>query len=105
MASINLSAYGDVEALAALGEAIRDDRLSRNFTQRHLADLAGISLPTYRKLERGEGTVEVRHFARVLAILGHGDRLRVLIPPVVPPLDPRALVRMRRQRARRKGRP
>jgi len=104
MPSINLSAYGDVEALGALGEAIRDDRLSRNFTQRHLADLAGISLPTYRKLEQGDGSVEVRHFARVLAILGHVERLRSLIPPVLPPPDPRAVVRMQRQRARQKGR-
>jgi len=100
MASIILSAYGDAEALRALGESVRNDRLSRNFTQQHLASLAGISLPTYRKLEQGNGTVEIRHFARVLAILGHIERLRDLVPPVTPPPDPKAFAMLHRQRAR-----
>ena len=98
--TVELSAYGDAEALCALGESIRSDRLSRNFTQQHLASLAGISLPTYRKLERGDGSVEIRHVARVLGILGHVDRLRELVPPVVPPPGPKAIAMLERQRAR-----
>jgi transcriptional regulator with XRE-family HTH domain len=103
MVFVNLSAYGDSEALRALGDSIRSDRLSRNYPQKHLASLAGISLPTYRKIEQGEGTVEMRHLARVLAILGHGDRLRDLVPPITPPPDPKALASMERQRARRRS--
>ena len=100
MNAIILSAYGDAEALRALGESVRNDRLIRNFTQQHLASLAGISLPTYRKLEQGDGTVEIRHFARVLAILGHVERLRDLVPQITPPPDPKAFAMLQRQRAR-----
>ena len=102
MNAISLSAYGDAEALRAVGESIRRDRLSRNFTQQHLASLAGISLPTYRKLEQGDGTIEIRHFARVLAILGYVEHLRDLVPPVKSPPDPRAFAMLQRQRARKR---
>lgn len=99
MATVNLSAYGDVEALRDLGEGIRNDRLARNFTQQHLASLAGISLPTYRKLEQGDGTVEIRHVARVVAILGHIERFREIVPPPSIPPDRKALAWLQRQRA------
>src|ERR1017187_9455451 len=101
MNSFNLSAYGDVEALKAVGENLRSDRLGHNLTQRHVAKLVGISLPTYRlghnltqrhvaklvgislptyrKIERGQGSVEIRHYARLLGVLGHVDRLRDLV--------------------------
>jgi transcriptional regulator with XRE-family HTH domain len=101
MASITLSAYGDLEALRAVGESLRHDRLCRNFTQKHVAALAGISLPTYRKLEQGDGSVEIGHFARVVAILGHIQRLADLIPPVQPPFDRKiAMAMFSRERAR-----
>lgn len=100
MDAVKLSAYGDSEALRALGESLREDRLGRNFTQQHLASLAGISLPTYRKVEQGDGSLEIRHFARVLAILGHIERLREVVPPPSVPIDRRALVSLQRQRAR-----
>ena len=100
MVSTMLSAYGDHEALRALGEGIRNDRLSRNYTQYHVATLAGISLPTYRKIEQGNGTVEIGHFARVLAILGHVERLRDVVPAVAIPPDRKALASLQRQRAR-----
>jgi transcriptional regulator with XRE-family HTH domain len=86
--------------MRALGEGIREDRLGRNFTQQHLASLAGISLPTYRKLEQGDGSLEIRHLARVLAILGHIERLREVVPPPAVPIDRRALMARQRQRAR-----
>ena len=103
MVSFKLSAYGDSEALRALGENLRTDRLGRNFTQRHVAQLVGISLPTYRKLERGDGSVEIRHYARLLGILGYVDRLRDLVPafPITP--DRKALANLQRQRARQSG--
>lgn len=100
MTASNLSAYGDTEALRELGASIRQDRLGRNLTQQHLATLAGISLPTFRKLEQGDGTVEIRHVARVIAILGHSDRLRELVPLRPFPPDRKAIASLQRQRAR-----
>ncbi len=102
MSSLSLSVYGDAEALRALGEAIRGERLRGNFTQAHVAELAGISLPTLRKVERGDGSVEIRHYARVLGILGHAKRLEQLVPVSPPPPDPRFLAAVERQRARRR---
>ncbi len=100
MASFALSAYGDSEALRHLGETIRDDRLRKNLTQLHVAELTGISLPTYRRIERGDGRVEIRHYARVLGILGHVERLRELVPEAPVAVDAKALFRAPRQRAR-----
>lgn len=105
MVSFDLSVYGDTESLRALGESLRRDRLRHNFTQSHVAGLAGISRPTLRKIENGDGKVEMRHYARVLAILGHAERLGNLVPSTLPPPDPKFLATSERQRARgRKGR-
>jgi len=106
MASTKLSVYGDTEALSHLGEALRAERLKRNLTQAQLVQLAGFSVPTLRKIEQGDGTVEMRHYARVLGILGHAVRLQELVPPSAPPPDPKFLAAADRQRARRrKGSP
>lgn len=69
-----------------------------------MAALLGVSLPTYRKVERGEGAAEIRHYARALAVLGFAERLRDLVPTLIPPPDPAFLASMGRQRARRKRR-
>jgi len=99
MVSINISAYGDVEALRDLGENIRADRLRRNISQQRVAELAGISLPTLRKIEQGNAQVAVGHVARVLGILGAVDRLKEIILPAPAPVDTRALMAEPRQRA------
>ncbi len=100
MVSLPITVYGDLEALRDLGESIRSERLRRNIAQRRVAELAGISLPTLRKIEQGNGRVEVRHVARVLGIFGAVDHLRDLIPAAPPPLDARAMLAEPRQRAR-----
>jgi transcriptional regulator with XRE-family HTH domain len=97
---VGVSVYGDIEALRDLGESIRAERLRRNIGQKRVAELAGISLPTLRKIEHGSGSVEIRHVARILGILGAVERLREVILPPAPPVDARALMREPRQRAR-----
>jgi len=93
-----------------LGTRIRDLRLSRNQTQEHIAQLAGVSRPTYRKIESGNGSVEIGIVARVAGIFGFAKNLGEVIPPPEPPLDMKALLTPARQRARgkrtpKKGRP
>lgn len=95
-----ISIYGDREALAQLGGRLRALRLQKNQTQEGLAKLAGISRPTYRKIESGDASVEVGAFARVLAMLGFAGRLGDVIPQTPPPVDLKALMRPSRQRAR-----
>lgn len=78
------SILGDKEAMETLGARIRDARLARNLSQAHVASIVGVSLPTYRKIEGGNGTIEFRHVVRTLAVLGYADALGALIPPVDP---------------------
>jgi transcriptional regulator with XRE-family HTH domain len=75
-----ISILGDREALAKLGTRLRAERLRRNLSQDHMSRIIGITIPTYRKIESGDGTVEFRHVARALGILGFTDALGELIP-------------------------
>jgi len=94
------SIYGDREALILIGERLRGLRLQKNQTQARVAKLAGISIPTYQKLEAGDGTVKVGIFARVLAMRRFADKLGNIIPEPEPPVDLKALMKPARQRAR-----
>ena len=103
---IMISLLGDVEAMETLGRCIRDQRLSRNFSQAYVAAIVGITLPTYRKIEAGEGNVEFRHVVRTLGVFGYCDALKDLLPAVSPALTRRELLnpvgRKRASRSRRR---
>ena len=74
-------ALTDVAIRCRLGENLKDVRLKQNITQQRLADEAGLSLSTVKKLEKGEiGSFDA--FLRVLRTLG---RLDVLSPLVEEP--------------------
>jgi len=98
-----MSFLGDRETLIRVGERLRGVRLQRNQTQAAVAKLAGISIPTYQKLEAGDGTVALGVFARVLAIFRFADRLGDVIPVPEPPVDFKALIKPARLRARGKN--
>ena len=55
---------GDAEALEKFGIRLKALRLRRNLSQEYVAGVVGVSVPTYRKIEQGDGTVEFRHVAR-----------------------------------------
>src|SRR5690606_13268533 len=56
--------------LEALGERIRAARLRRRMTQATLAARADVSIPTVRKLEKGDPTTSLATLVRALQILG-----------------------------------
>jgi transcriptional regulator with XRE-family HTH domain len=56
--------------LDALGGRIRAARLRRRMTQATLAARADVSLPTIRKLEKGDPTTSVATLVRALQVLG-----------------------------------
>lgn len=89
---IMISVLGDAEAISQMGSRIRETRLQRNLSQSHVASVVGISLPTYRKIEAGDGSIEFRHVARTLAVLGYADALADLIPPVAPEVSIKQLM-------------
>jgi transcriptional regulator with XRE-family HTH domain len=75
-----ISIIGEKEAMKELGRRLRLHRLQQNLPQQHLAEMVGISLPTYRKIEAGVGSVEFRHVARALGVIGFSEALLNLIP-------------------------
>lgn len=75
-----ISILGEREAMKELGRRLKLHRLRQNLPQQYVADLVGISMPTYRKIEAGVGSVEFRHVARALGVLGFSEALHNLIP-------------------------
>jgi len=59
--------------LVQLGENIRLAAKRRKLTQTQMAERTGLSKPTLRKIERGDGSVSIWHYLLVLAVLGLAD--------------------------------
>ncbi len=97
-----ISILGEEEAINSLGSRLRQQRLRQNLSQQHVADIVGVTLPTYRKIEQGNGTIEFRFVARALAVLGYGEVLADLIPAIEPELRLKDLLRPTRHRASRR---
>jgi transcriptional regulator with XRE-family HTH domain len=66
-------------ALAKLGRDISFARRRRRFSQASLAERAGISHSTLKRLEKGEETCSMEQLARVLHVFGEIERLENLI--------------------------
>ncbi len=98
----------DGEVLAELGRRLARSRLDRNWTQTELAQEAGVSRSTVRRLEAGEST-QLTNLVRILRALGLLANLDALVPaPEVRPLQMLEREGRRRQRAtggRRKSTP
>lgn len=91
---------GKIEA--ALCEQLENIRLSRNMTQKQLADEAGLSTRTIGRLAKGAG-VSLDTFIRVLIALGIQQNLDGLLPdPTVRPMERIATGGTERKRARPK---
>jgi transcriptional regulator with XRE-family HTH domain len=72
---------------AALCKRLESIRLSRNITQVKLAEEAGVSPRTIRRLEKGQG-VSLDTFIRVVRALGIQHNFEVLLPdPTVRPIE------------------
>jgi transcriptional regulator with XRE-family HTH domain len=96
-----LSVLGEKEAMSKLGSRLRAERLRRNLSQNHMCEVIGITIPTYRKIESGDGTVEFRHVARALGVLGFADALGELVPEAQPEMRLEDLLAPQRKHASR----
>lgn len=98
--NIEFSTAASDQIEKAVCQRLERIRLSRNITQKHLAEKAGVSLRTIRRMEKGEGT-SLDTFIRALIALGIQGHLETFLPdPTVRPMD---RIRMRgreRMRAR-----
>ena len=84
----------------ALCQQLERIRLMRNITQDQLAKMAGVSLRTIGRLEKGEG-ISFDTLIRVMIALGIQHNLKVLLPdPSVRPVDRVKMKGSERERAR-----
>ena len=85
---------------AALGKRLESIRLSRNIAQQQLAEEAGVSTRTIRRLEKGQG-VSLDTFIRILSALKIQQSFESLLPdPTVRPIERVGLKTGERKRAR-----
>ena len=98
--NIDFSLATSEQIEAALCKRLENVRLSRNITQKQLADKAGVSPRTIGRLEKGQG-VSVDTFIRVLTALGVQQNLEALLPdPTVRPIERIDIAGGERKRAR-----
>ena len=66
------------KVLSKLGMNLRLARKRRNLSMIQVGDGANISRPTMRKVEKGDGTVSIATFFKVLRVLNlHNDFLKI----------------------------
>jgi transcriptional regulator with XRE-family HTH domain len=103
MSPVESFKQGGEQALAELGRRLAGRRLERNWTQEALAQEAGVSVSTVKRLEAGHST-QLHNLVRVLCALGLAANLAALVPePGVRPLE--RLEREGRRRRRATGGP
>ncbi len=68
------------DALTLLGRALKRRRLVIDEPQSRTAARLGISLPTYRKLEKGDPTAQVGAWVRAIRLYGSLADLQALFP-------------------------
>jgi transcriptional regulator with XRE-family HTH domain len=68
-------------ALAEFGAAIRVARIRRRQSAQEFAARLGVTLPTLRKLERGDPGVALATFVSALWLIGLIDRFKELAKP------------------------
>jgi len=77
MFSINKSEH---TALINLGERLKRRRLQAREPQARTAARLGVSLPTYRKLEKGDPSAQIGTWIRALRLYGSIEPLDALFP-------------------------
>lgn len=60
-----------MRVLKRLGRELTLSRIARNERQSDFAARLGVSIPTYRRMERGSGSVPLAYWMRVLTVLDY----------------------------------
>ena len=68
-----------MDSLLRLGQRLRDKRLKRGESQKVFAARIGISIPTLKKMETGDGSVKIGNWLWVFQILGAADSLDTVL--------------------------
>lgn len=82
------SQISDHSVLQEIGQRLSRIRLNRNWTQRQLADKAGLGLRTVQRMESGEAATQLSGFIKVCRALNILEKLDVLLPEsALSPID------------------
>ena len=71
-----------ISALRKLGQDINDARRRRRITAQLMAERAGLSRSTIRKIEKGDPTTSMGSYGAVLFVLGMEKRLSDLVDSI-----------------------
>jgi len=99
--NIDFSLASSIQIEKAVCQRLEKVRLSRNITQKQLAEEAGVSRRTIGRMEKGEG-VSLNTFIRVMSALDIVQNLEILLPD--PSLQPVKLIN-KTQKQRYRARP
>ena len=69
----------ETELLVELGELVRKVRIAHSEYQADFAHRIGISVPTYRKMEQGHGSVPIGYWIRALILLDQREIINRLM--------------------------
>jgi transcriptional regulator with XRE-family HTH domain len=67
------------EAIAQMGQRLRQKRLQRNESQHEFAARIGVSHRTLQRMEHGDETIQLKHWAAALEILDRTSDLDQLL--------------------------
>lgn len=81
-----------------LGTRLKTHRINKRFTQKQLAEKAGVSLFTIAQIEKGN-SVSISMLIPVLRVLRLLDNMELLIPE--PQISPVALLKQKNKRVKR----
>jgi len=97
VAMINFS-MTDKAIAKELGKRLKQQRLNKDFSQKNIADRAGISITAVQGAERGETTINT--FIKIMRVLGTLDLLDgFMSEPMISPLAMAKLAGKKRQKA------
>lgn len=70
----------DRDAALALINRVKDQRLSRNWSQAEIAHRSGLSLAAYKNFETGFGNITLMNLIRLIGVLGYLERFADVVP-------------------------
>ena len=75
-----MSLYDETkEALTQMGQRLRQKRLQRNESQHEFASRIGVSHRTLQRMESGDYTIQIKHWAAALELLDRTPDLNQLL--------------------------
>ena len=94
-----------LEHLSALGWRLRHARIARNDSQARFAARIGVSIPTLRKIEQGDPSVQVGHWVNALWALDRLADLDGMLVRKASLFDAESAPRERKRASRPRARP